>query len=227
MYASGAVPGKIVTIGSESLRYDLIAFVAPQGGGKDTQVGMLNRVTCPKTQILTMSSIFGHYQVTDPAFAQEQAMRMSRGELVGDDVTVSCLRRYIGEMCVGASTLVLNGFPRSGAQAFALEGTGYQFCGIRRPRIGAIVMDLTEELAYQRCLGRAHDAQRANKPVRGDDRPDLIQKRLATYFKHLPEIVGALKVVGDVFEIDASRSMDEVHDLVVGAVTGKSEEFKV
>ncbi|HEY1036981.1 MAG TPA: nucleoside monophosphate kinase, partial [Candidatus Paceibacterota bacterium] len=138
----------------EKLKYDLIAFVAPQGGGKDTQMEILKAsLPCETTALISMSDVLRHYRSTDREFDEQTSLMMARGILIGDDIVVGRLMKYIQEECRGKTTILLNGFPRTIAQAFGLWAIKCHVLG-PQARVAILKFELSKEDAYKRCLKR-------------------------------------------------------------------------
>src|SRR3982751_3907409 len=96
---------------------------------------------------------------------------LASGELVPDELTVELIRERLGE-ADAARGFVLDGFPRTLAQAEALDG---MLGGIGRGLDAILFFDVPDSVGFERALKRA---QLENRP---DDTPDAIRKRLAIY----------------------------------------------
>jgi adenylate kinase len=122
---------------------------------------------------------------------------MSEGGLVPDDVVIKLIEEKISQ---GAAGYVLDGFPRTPAQAEALE----QFLAKRGEAVSAVIaLDVPESYIVERVTGRFSCAScgagyhRVYRPtavagvcdqcggkefvVRPDDQQEVVEKRLAVY----------------------------------------------
>jgi adenylate kinase len=122
---------------------------------------------------------------------------MSEGGLVPDDVVIKLIEEKISQ---GAAGYVLDGFPRTPAQAEALE----QFLAKRGEAVTAVIaLDVPESYIVERVTGRFSCAgcgagyHRVYRPtavagvcdqcggkefvVRPDDQQEVVEKRLAVY----------------------------------------------
>src|SRR5262249_5079092 len=96
---------------------------------------------------------------------------------------------------------VLDGFPRTRAQAEALDG---MLQAIGRPLDLVLFFDVPDDVVTERMLGRAKAESRT------DDTPEAIAKRLANYHEHTAPVVDAYRKAAKLVRIDASRPVDEV-----------------
>ena len=124
---------------------------------------------------------------------------MDAGELVPDDLTIAVVRERLAQPDTQAG-FVLDGFPRTLAQASALD----EILG-ESDRNLTIVLDfqLPEEVAELRLL------KRAQQQGREDDTPEVIHHRMETMC--VPdELVAYYRAKGNLVGIHADRSIDEV-----------------
>ena len=124
---------------------------------------------------------------------------MEAGALVPDDLTIAVVRDRIAQPDT-ESGIVLDGFPRTLAQARALDEILAE-----ADRSVTIVLDfqLPEELAEHRLLRRAEEQGRE------DDTPEVIRRRMETM--RVPgELVEYYRAKGILVGIHADRTVDEV-----------------
>ena len=146
-----------------------VIFLGPPGSGKGTQAGLLaERLGVPA--ISTGEILRSAVREGTPLGRQAQEV-MEKGALVSDDLIVSLIRDRTSARDARAG-FILDGFPRTLAQAEALEsmlaGNG--------DAVSAVVNFLVPEPELvSRMLGRAKDEGRA------DDRPETIRERLRVY----------------------------------------------
>lgn len=153
---------------------------------------------------------------------------MDKGLLVPDDVTTEMLKERLKKNDTKKGFL-LDGFPRTIAQAESLG---------KITKIGVVLnFSAPEEVIIQRISGRRtcrscsatfHVQNIPPKKAgicdkcggelyqRADEKPEAVKKRLDVYKKQTEPLVDYYRKKGNLKEIDASRSVDEV--------IGESEE---
>lgn len=210
----------------ESLVFDIICFLAPQGAGKDTHARLLaSKLPAHMLVEISMSAVLRHYRDKDDEFDKLVDRMMARGKLVGDAIVVERLLMYLREECIGKKFFILNGFPRSAAQAFGLWAVG-QILIQGDLRIGVLQLCLSSEKAFARCMARRQDMIDRKETPREDDNPTEIRERLQTYEQNLSGVIAALRLFAKVIEIDADQPIEVVENLVTEAATGGKEHEK-
>lgn len=176
-----------------------ILFIGPQGSGKGTQA---KRVAASEgiPHISTGDMFRAAIAEQTPLGRQVQPI-LESGALVPDELTIALIEERLGQPDT-AKGFVLDGFPRTMAQAHALDT---MLAAIGRPLDIVFEFALSDELALERCLGRAAQEGRA------DDTPEVIAKRLATYHDQTEPIVGHYRAAGILTVIHAERSVEDVN----------------
>jgi len=166
------------------------------GAGKGTQARLLHeRLNLP--QISTGDMFRALKEAQTPLAAEVRAL-MEAGQLVPDDVTIRVVReRTAQDDCKNG--YILDGFPRTPAQAVMLE----KLAAEQGKKIQAIEIEVPRELLAKRMVG-AETALSAVRSIiftssrpkfdnvcdlhpraqlhhRSDDNPDTVQARLTTY----------------------------------------------
>jgi adenylate kinase len=140
-----------------------IVLLGPPGSGKGTQADHLR-----ERGWLTLSTgeLLRDARAQDSELGREAAEYMDRGDLVPDDLIVAALA---GELDSRADDdIVLDGFPRTVAQADALGGALEER---GRTLDGVVLIDVPDEVVAQRISGRG----------RADDSPETVRERLHVY----------------------------------------------
>ena len=176
-----------------------ILFIGPQGSGKGTQAKRV-AVTEGIPHIST-GDMFRAAIAAGTELGKQLAPILESGALVPDELTISIIRERLAEPDAEQG-FVLDGFPRTMAQAGALDE---MLAAVGHPLDLVFEFALSDELALQRCLGRAAQEGRA------DDTPEVIAKRLATYHELTEPIVDHYRAAGLLVVIHAERSVDEVN----------------
>jgi adenylate kinase len=123
---------------------------------------------------------------------------LERGDLVPDDLMVDLIRERLAE----EDGFVLDGFPRTLAQAEALDA---MLAEIGKPLDTVLLLDVSDEEATRRMRGRAAEEGRT------DDTPEVIANRLRIYHELTNPVVARYRAAGELVEIDGAQSMDEVY----------------
>ena len=152
---------------------------------------------------------------------------MDSGGLVPNDVVVEMVKNKLAEPDVSSKGWLLDGYPRSGEQAEAIEAVGI------RPDV-FLLINVPDELLVDRVVGRRSDPETGEiyhltfKPPpaeivsrlvhRSDDTEEMVRNRLDTYYKHVDAVVSYYKDV--MVEVPGDRSMEEVFGNIEKAIEG-------
>src|ERR1700751_3466965 len=130
---------------------------------------------------------------------------MARGELVPDDVVVAIVSDRIEEPDARRG-FILDGFPRTVAQAEALEGL---LAGKGLRLDGGIELKVDEGALLRRLASRIAEMMARGEPVRPDDNPETLKTRLDVYRTQTAPLIafygkkGLLKSVDGLDPIEA------------------------
>lgn len=183
----------------------LLLLGAP-GAGKGTQAQRLvEKLGVP--QISTGDMLRAAVSAGTEVGRQAKAL-MERGELVSDAIVVAVARERLGQEDAREG-FVLDGFPRTAAQAEALDGI-LRDLGSRLERCIALVVD--EEVVVRRLLDRAEIEGRA------DDNEETIRTRMQVYRAQTEPLIAHYRRQGVLVEVDGGGSMDEVAERVQEAL---------
>jgi adenylate kinase len=177
-----------------------VLLLGPQGSGKGTQAKKLTS-TYGIAHIATGDMIREMKELDTPA-GREVKEVYDRGDLVSDDLMIRLIRERLdrGDTLPG---VVLDGFPRTMAQAEALDEL---LADLGRS------IDVVFELQVpdrQQLLERL--LKRAAEESRTDDTPEAIKRRLENYDRETAPLVEYYRSTrGNVVGIHADRSIEEV-----------------
>jgi adenylate kinase len=129
---------------------------------------------------------------------------MARGELVPDGLMVALIRERLGEDDA-AGGFVLDGFPRTLAQAEALDA---MLAEIGKELDVVLVLEVPDEVATQRMVERA----------RGDDTPEAIATRLGNYHAQTAPLVEWYRSRDKAAPVDGTPPVDEVWAQIQGVL---------
>ena len=210
-----------------------IILIGAQGSGKGTQAELLSREFDLKS--LASGELLRDAMERNTPSGQKARPYYDRGDLVPDDIIIGMIVEHLDELD-GKRGIVLDGFPRTNAQASALDNALEQ----RRQQVNwAIYLDAPRELLLERLSGRyickAHghvwnirtrppktpgvcDLDGSPLFQRNDDTGEAVQKRLDIFFRETIHLVEYYEAVGKLIHIDASKSIQEVNEAVFAAL---------
>ncbi len=122
------------------------------------------------------------------------------GALVPDELVVEVIRERLSQPDAQGG-FVLDGFPRTIGQAEALDAL---LAELGRPLETVLELELAEDTAVERMLGRAAEQGRA------DDTPEVIKNRFEVYRRQTEPLSNYYRSTGILVAIDSSPGMDEV-----------------
>jgi adenylate kinase len=176
-----------------------IVILGPPGAGKGTQ-GKLIAADAGIPHVNT-GEMFRAECAAGTELGERVSSILDAGDLVPDEVTIEVVRARLGQDDT-ARGFVLDGFPRTLAQAEALDRV---LAEIDRGEL-CVVLDfqVSDEIAVQRLLGRA------GVEGRSDDAPDRVQHRLDVYHEKSEPLVEYYRARGILVGIHADRTVEEV-----------------
>jgi adenylate kinase len=176
-----------------------IVILGPPGAGKGTQ-GKLIAADAGIPHVNT-GEMFRAECAAGTELGERVRSVLDDGDLVPDELTIEIVRARLGQDDT-ARGFVLDGFPRTLAQAEALDRV---LAEIDRGDL-CVVLDfqVSDEIAVQRLLGRA------GLEGRSDDVPDLVQHRLDVYHEKSEPLVEYYRARGILVGIHADRTVEEV-----------------
>jgi adenylate kinase len=175
-----------------------ILLLGPQGSGKGTQAKRIaEEFGVP--HIATGDMLRGAIAAETP-FGLEVKPIVERGSLVPDDLMIGLIRERLDEDDAREG-FILDGFPRTMAQALALDAM-----------LGEIGRDLDVvfELQIDDDVAVSRLAKRAVEEGRTDDTPDAIARRLAEYHDKTEPLVGYYRRRGNLVGVHADNPIDTV-----------------
>jgi adenylate kinase len=125
---------------------------------------------------------------------------LARGDLVPDEDMISLIRERLSRDDTAAG-FVLDGFPRTMAQAEALDAMLRE---IGRELTVVFELQLPEEVCMERLL------RRARLEGRVDDTPEVVKHRLELYHRETEPLIEHYRATGKLVGIHADRPIPEV-----------------
>lgn len=190
-----------------------ILLIGPPGSGKGTQARLLaQRLGIPA--ISTGDMLRDAVREGTPLGRQVQTV-MERGDLVSDDTMVAVIRERLAAPDAGQG-FILDGFPRTVAQAEALErlfAAGQNGSGGNEPGISAVLnLSVPERVLIERLSSRSDQEGRA------DDRPETILERLRVYSDKTAPLVRHFRDRGMLTDVEGVGEVSEVAERIHRAV---------
>jgi adenylate kinase len=210
-----------------------IVMLGPPGVGKGTQAKILSK----KTGLAHISSgdLFRENLKNQTELGKLAQTYMSKGELVPDDVTVAMVKdRLTRPDC--ESGAILDGFPRTPAQAEALEAMLGEFeshvdCV---PYIRASDDILVDRLTGRwTCRAEGHVFNKKTNPPkntgkcdfdgselyqRDDDREETVKNRIQVYLNQTAPLISYYRKRGKLVEINGAQAIDQVTEDLLTAL---------
>ena len=156
---------------------------------------------------------------------------MDRGDLVPDEVMVGLIAERVSRSEAGDG-FILDGFPRTIAQAEALEAKLEE---LGRELTAAVLIEVSDDEVVRRlggrrtCVKEGHifhvefdppknegvcDICGARLEIREDDKPEVVRHRLGQYHSKTKPLVAHYEAKGLLRRVDGSLEPDEVHDRI-------------
>ncbi|WP_337773687.1 adenylate kinase [Dialister hominis] len=215
-----------------------ILLMGPPGAGKGTQAEKLIReYGIPQ---ISTGDMFRAAVKSGTALGKEAKSYMDKGALVPDSVTVGIVKeRLAQDDC--KKGWILDGFPRTTAQASALDAIlhdlGIQLTAVLDLNVNRddLVKRVSGRLVCRQCGASFHKEFRPPKQEgvcdncggelyqRADDNEVTVRERLAVYDTSTKPLIDYYKVSGRYYEINGDQSMDKVFADVQAALKKASE----
>jgi adenylate kinase len=206
-----------------------LVLLGPPGSGKGTQGERLQkdfRLPYYATGDILRAAV---REGTD--LGTEAKEYMDRGDLVPDAVMVGLIGERVSR-AEAADGFILDGFPRTTAQAEALDA---KLDELGRELTSAILIDVSDDEVVRRlggrrtCVKEGHifhvefdppknegicDMCGARLEIRDDDKPEVIRHRLEQYHEKTEPVIAYYENEGILRLVDGSLDPDEVNDRI-------------
>jgi adenylate kinase len=180
-----------------------ITLLGPPGSGKGTQGARLHDEL--GFRLLATGDLLRAARAEGSDLGRRAAAYMDRGDLVPDELIVALVRDAIaGE----DGAVLLDGFPRTTAQADALAGV---LAGHDRELTAAVLIDVPDDVVVERISGRGQG--------RSDDNPETVRERLRVYHDATVPLIDYYDERGLLRRVDGRGDPDDVHAQVRDALS--------
>jgi adenylate kinase len=180
---------------------NLILF-GPPAAGKGTQAKRL--VETRRMVHLSTGDMLRAAIASGSELGRQVESIMARGELVPDDVVISLIEERLPELD-GAGGAVFDGFPRTLAQAEALDA----MLASHQRRVDVVIrLKVDDEALKQRIAGRFAESGRA------DDNPRSFAQRLEAYNRDTHPLLPYYRAQGKLVEVDGMANIASVSSAI-------------
>ncbi len=210
----------------------LIILGAP-GAGKGTQASIISeKIGIPH---ISTGEIFRDNIKNETDLGKLAKEFIDKGQLVPDDITIRIVKNRI-EQADCSRGFILDGFPRTVAQANALESS---LCKMHQWINKVLDIDVPDEKIIQRMMGRRvcpdcgatyhliHkppvnpdkcDVCSGNLKRREDDTEETIRKRLAVYHKQTEPLINYYRDKGLLLVVKGAEDVKDTTEKVLRAL---------
>ena len=215
-----------------------ILLMGPPGAGKGTQAERL--IADYGIPQISTGDMFRAAVKAGTPLGREAKSYMDKGALVPDTVTVGIVRERLNQPDC-AKGWILDGFPRTTAQAAALDAIlhdiGINITAVLDITAGRedLIRRTSGRLICRKCGATFHKEFKPPKKSgicdicggelyqRDDDKEETVRNRLAVYEKQTRPLVDYYKVGGCYYEINGSQPMDKVYEDLTAALKKASK----
>ncbi len=206
-----------------------LMMLGPPGAGKGTQAQRLAEAH-GIPQISTGDMLRGARR-KGTEMGEKAAKFMDAGELVPDEVVIGIVAERLSEPDA-ADGFILDGFPRTVAQAEALDEMGIELEAVVNIEVSEeeVVRRLGGRLTCPNCGATFHeefkkpsqegvcDACGEELVKRPDDKPEAIRERLSAYHRQTAPLVDYYRNQGVLLSVDGEGTPDEVYTRIEEAI---------
>ncbi len=183
-------------------RVPTIVLMGPPGSGKGTQG---ERLAEDGFAALATGDLLREARAAGSDLGKQASEYMDRGDLVPDELIVAALEEELGGL--DGTPVVLDGFPRTVAQAEALEGALESH---DRELTAVVLIDVPDDIVTERIAGRGEG--------RDDDDPETVRERLQVYHGETEPLVQYYDERGLLRRVDGEGDVDAVADGIHAAL---------
>lgn len=214
---------------------NIILMGAP-GAGKGTQAQLMEkRLHLPH---VASGDLFRENIRNETELGKKVKAILERGDLVPDSLTIDMIRRRISKADC-ANGVILDGFPRTIAQAGALDDL-FAERGEKVDRV--LYVKVANEKLMERLAGRwfckicqtpyhivynppkvpgVCDKDGGELIQRPDDRPETVANRLKVYFEQTSPLIEYYRQRGLLVEINGEQDIEKVYADIVQTLDGR------
>jgi adenylate kinase len=210
-----------------------VALIGAPGSGKGTQADLLAKSF--GWRHVASGDLFREHLKNATPLGERARSFINRGQLAPDDITDAmieeCLARFARE-----EGIILDGFPRTLAQAAALEE---MLRKLSRSLTGVVCIHVPDEVLIDRLAGRVvcsvcespyHlkfspparpnvcDQCGGRLYQRDDDKPETVRARLATFHKQTEPLIDRYRTAGLLMLVDGQGDIETITEAIIEAL---------
>ena len=189
-----------------------LILLGPPGAGKGTQAQHLV-AKYGIVQLSTGDMLRAAVKAGTPLGQKVEGI-MASGALCPDDVVVSIVEQRIAQPDARKG-FILDGFPRTVPQAQALDRMLARH-GIALDAV--IELRVDEEALIRRIESRIAEMLKRGEPLRPDDNPDVLHRRLTAYREQTAPLIAYYRDHGMLRSIDGMAPIEQVADAIEEAL---------
>ncbi len=213
-----------------------IVFLGPPGAGKGTQAKILiEKYGIPQ---ISTGDMLREHRAKGTELGKKAQEYMDKGQLVPDEIILGMVRERLAQSDC-AKGFILDGFPRTVAQAEALDKI---LSEMGKKLDFALALVVPDDLLVERLTGRRTckscgmmfhvkykppkvegkcDACGGELYQRPDDNEETVRNRLKVYHESTAPLIDYYKGKGILKEIDGSKSINEITGQLIQILEGK------
>jgi adenylate kinase len=186
--------------------FNLILF-GPPGSGKGTQSEKL--IAKYGLKHLSTGDLLRSEIAQQTALGLEAKKIMDKGQLVPDEVVIGMISSAL-DANPGAKGFLFDGFPRTAAQAEALD----KLLELKNTSIAVMLaLDVSEEELVKRLLKRGQTSDRSD-----DNNENVIRERIAVYRTKTTAVADYYKTFDKVVLLKGEGTVEEIFDRICGEI---------
>jgi adenylate kinase len=210
-----------------------IVLLGPPGAGKGTQAQVISHEM--NLAHISSGDLFRENLKNQTELGKLAQGYMNRGELVPDDVTIAMVRDRISRPDC-ASGALLDGFPRTPAQAVALAD---MLASMGQKVDSVPYISVPADLLIERLSGRwtcptcgrvYHEKYNPPKVAgvcdtdgtkliqRDDDKAETVERRIRVYADQTAPLIDYYRQKNLLIEVDGTKSIDDVSKEILAAI---------
>jgi adenylate kinase len=190
-----------------------LVLLGPPGAGKGTQAALLSEdynIPVVATGVIFRANIREGTELGNIA-----SQYIDRGDLVPDDVVIAMV---MDELTApdASDGFLLDGFPRTVAQAEALDRRLRRPSVPQQPLDAALNFEITEDELFRRLVTRAEQQHRS------DDSEVIIRHRLEVYHEKTEPLINYYDEQGTLLRVDGMGTIEEVNKRIIAGLQAVS-----
>jgi adenylate kinase len=191
--------------------FNLILF-GPPGSGKGTQSEKL--IARYGLKHLSTGDLLRSEIAQETALGMEAKKIMDKGHLVPDEVVIGMISTAV-DANPGAIGFLFDGFPRTAAQAEALD----KLMELKNTSIAVMLaLEVGQEELVKRLLKRGQTSDRSD-----DTNETVIRQRIAVYHEKTTAVADYYKGFGKAIFLKGEGTIDEIFERICGEINSRMQ----